>query len=301
MKTVLFRKFAFLFLFLSLITSCNQASHSKKLTQIENQYLEHFFKYLFDTTTAGYVLYGEKPLFLCAFKSVKNTVPGSAEHRDSVILTQGLKAWEKLNIKSKNYLLVFLETESEPLQEILLINKQAFLEIIRKNLSLFQFKLGSQINEHILLEKILSPHGFSTLLKGHEALQGILFGYGVENSLTYERGNALRKKTLGSSKLNPPFQFNQEPTTPEELEQQVIDYVNDQKGTGQNILDELSDFSFYTPESTDEIIPKIPFSFHTKSDESKKLLQDYKKAEQVILSLQSEDKFLDNVLERLKQ
>ncbi|HEV3270180.1 MAG TPA: hypothetical protein VGZ69_05985 [Candidatus Rhabdochlamydia sp.] len=42
-----------IFLFLSLAVGCFQHPH-KKLTELENQYLESFFRHLLETTTAGY-------------------------------------------------------------------------------------------------------------------------------------------------------------------------------------------------------------------------------------------------------
>lgn len=247
------------------------------------------------------MLYGEKPLLLCTFKSIENTIPGTAEHRDAVLFTQGLNAWKQLNIQSKNYLLIFFTSnKTKPFQELILINKKAFEDTVRKNLSLFQCKLGPQVNEQNLLNSILST-GFSSLLKSHEALQGILFGYGAENSLTYERGNALRKKALDYSKIHPPFQSTNEPVTPDELKERIMNYVASQGGTGQNLLDELSDFSFYIPENEDEIIPKIPFSFHSKSEETKKLLAAYKESEKTVIHLQAQKNFVEKVLERLKQ
>jgi hypothetical protein len=281
---------------------CTQHPRVNELTDLEQLYLESFFKHLFETTTAGYVLYGEKPLLLCSFKPIENTIPGTVEHKDAVIYTQGLKAWKKLNIQSKNYILISLPpNEVELFEVIFLINKKAFNKAVKNNISLFQLKLGPDVNDEGLLNSLLAPNGFSNLLKGHEALQGILFGYGLENSLTYERGNALRKMTINSSKVNPPFQYNSEPTTPEELMKQVISYVNSQEGHGQNLLNELADFSFYTPEINDEIIPKIPFSYHTKSEASKKLLDAYKESEKTVIKLQAQNNFLEKVLGRLAQ
>ncbi len=300
---ILYRCFRYyIFISFALVTGCDPHPHCNKLTDLENQYLESFFRHLFETTTGGYVLYGNKPLLLCPFKFIEKTIPGTIEHKDAVIFTQGLKAWKKLNIQSKNYLLVPLTNSgAEPFEVIILINKKAFNNAVQNNLSLFRFKLGPQVNGQNLLDSLLSPSGFSTLLKGHEALQGILFGYEAENSLTYERGNALRKMVFDASKVNPPFQYNFEPTTPEELKEQITSYVDSQAGVGQSILDELADFSFYVPENEDEIIPKIPFSYHTKSEESKKLLESYKESEKTLINLQAQKDFLDQVLGRLKQ
>lgn len=192
-------------------------------------------------------------------------------------------------------------TEFEPCEVIFLVNKKAFNSAVQNNLSLFQFKFGPQVDEQNLLDGLLSPNGFSHLLKGHEALQGILFGYGTENSLTYERGNSLRKMMFNSSQVNPPFQYHLEPSTPEALKEQVNSYVDSQLGVGQNILDELSDFSFYMSKNDNEIIPKIPFSYHTKSEESKKLLEAYQEAEKTLVNLQAQKNFLDQVLTRLKE
>lgn len=281
---------------------CAQHPRVNELTELENQYLECFFRYLFETTTAGYVLYGEKPFLLCSFMAIEKTIPGSIEHKDALIFTQGLQAWKKLNIQSNNYLLVsFSNNESVFSNVIIFVNKKAFKDVVKKNLPLFQFKLGPEVNEQNLLSNLLSPDGFTTMLKGHEALQGILFGYGVGNSLTYERGNALRKKALNARTVNPPFQHIHESTTPDQLKQEIVSYVDSGESYGQNVLNELADFSFYISDEKEEIIPKIPFSYHTKSEESKKLLDAYAESEKTVLYLRAQNNFLEKTLERLRQ
>lgn len=281
----------FIFLFLSLVMGCIQHPPVKELTELENQYLESFFKHLLETTPAGYVLYGEKPLASCHFKSVENTIPGTEEHRNAVLFSQGIHVLKKLNIQSKNYPFVFFINEPDSFQELILINKKAFKEIIRNNLSLFQYKLGPQVNEQNILDSVLSKG----LFRGHQALLGILFGFGIENSLTYERLNVLCNKALESSKINPPFQYTNEPKTIEEREKLFISYVNSQGDLGQNLLDEQADFT------CGEITPKICFAFHTNSEESKKLLAAYKELEHKMVHLQTQKNFVDQILERLKQ
>lgn len=280
---------------------CIQHPPVKELTKLENQYLESFFKHLLETTPAGYALYGEKPLVSCPFKSVENTIPGTEEHRNAVLFSQGIHVLKKLNIQSKNYPFVFF-TNNEPdsFQELILINKKAFEEIIRNNLSLFQYKLGPQVNEQNILDSVLS-NGLLALFRGHQALLGILFGYGIENSLTYERLNVLCNKALESSKINPPFQYTTEPTTIEEREKLFISYVNSQGGIGQNLLDEEADFTCSIPDSKEEITPKISFAFHANSEESKKLFAAYKELEHKMVHLQTQKNFVDQILERLKQ
>lgn len=290
--------FFFFFIFLG----CTERPSTNRLSNLENKYLEVFFRHLFETTTAGYVLYGEKPLFQCSFKAIENTIPGTVEHKNAIIFTQGLNAWKKLNIQSKNFLLIsIINNKDEHSQSFFIINKKALKKVIQKNLSLFQLKLGHQINEDRLLNGLLFPNGFSTILKGQEALQGILFGYGTENALTYERGNTLRKKIFSTPHVNPPFQYNLEPSTPDELKDKMTLYVNNQESNEQGILDELVDFSFYTPEIKDNVIPKIPFNYHTKSEESKKLLEIYKETEKTMITLQTHPDFLNKVIKRLQQ
>ncbi len=294
--------FFFIFSFIIFVfSSCSQNVHLSSLEEIEREYLEVFFRHLFQTTSAGYVLYGEKPLFLCTFHPIENTIPGTQEHKNAVILTQGINAWEKLNIVGKNYVLLFRpdkEMTSESSREIVILNKTAFKNVIKKNLTLFQFKLGPGVDENVVLDTFLSS-SFIDLFKGNEALQGIVLGYGTENSLTYERGNSLRKEVLNDAKITPPFFIHEEPETMEEIAQQIEKYASIHGGTWKNILDELADFSFYT-ENEEEVTPKIPFSFHTESEESRQLIKEYIEAEKKVISLLHDEKFLDKVIERFQ-
>lgn len=274
-----------------LISASPANSHSYKLSEVEIQCLDTFFRTLLKTTTAGYVLYGDKPLFACIFKSVENTIPGTVEYEDAIILTEGLKVWNKLKIMGKTYLFLSLEDQKRSSQEIILINKEAFNKVIRENLSLFRFKLGYQIDEYNILEKISSV-GFFAFFQGQEALQGILLGYGTGNAITYERGNSLRKAALQMS--------NSEPENVQDLKKRITDYAKVHGGNWETILRELDDFSFYTPQKEDTIIPKIPFSFHVNSEESKDLLIKYKRAEKRVVSLLNENKLVYKIINRIQ-
>lgn len=285
-----------------LLVSCTRNSSLHELKEIEINYLEVFFQYLFETTNVGYVLYGEKPISFCQIKSIEDTIPGTMEHKDSVILTQGLNAWKKLGITGKNYLFFSQASNEDPVfQEIVFVNKKAFQKAVRENLSLFRLKLGPQMNEQNLLENILTFNGFFHWLKGHESLQGILLGYGVENSLTYERGEALYKAVFKASGPNPPFQIIHEPETVGEVKQKMIDYAKTYRNNGESLVEELADFSFYTPEEGEKVIPKIGFTLHTESKESKNLIEEYKEVEKKVAAIQKEKKILEKVLKKFRE
>lgn len=277
---------------------CIQKSHPLALNEEEKHNLETFFHYLFENTTAGYVLYGEKPLTLCHYPSLENSSIDTPEYQEALMLEKGIETWNKLPGKSNKYLIAVIRTDPQtPYSSFLVINKTAFSKAVKENLSLFQFKLGTQCNEETLLNRLLAPCGFSQLLKGHESLQGILFGYGVQNSLTYERGNALRKKAEDFHLA----QGGLEATTPEELREQILNYIQAHNGDGQEILDELTDFSFFSPSPENAIAPKIPFSFHTSSEESATLINQYTLAEKELATLQSQNDFLDHVLKKVRE
>ena len=154
-----------------LIVSSNLFSLPTKsvaeLTQVEKESLERLFSTLFEGSTAGYVLYGVKPIFLSSYQIVDKD---SCEYEDwksyNWLLTKGIEVLEELKLTNSNYCIVTYDVLNQPSQrEIMFINKKALLKAIKRNLSIFHSQLNIQSSHQVILNNILSS-SFRDFFKG---------------------------------------------------------------------------------------------------------------------------------------
>lgn len=247
--------------------------------------LEVYFKDLFDKTTAGYVLYGEKPVDLEVIPLREKTIPGTNERRSSVIGLLALTYWQKIAPNPKNQNYIFLDFLDSDAHEITLINRKAFLDVVKTNSLLFDYKFGCSTTPQTLLENLIQ-NGFSSVFKENIALQGIVLGYGVENSICYECGSSFLKQLV--PKTSPPNQIPSPAKNPEEILQKI---------KNKNWANKLQDLTCYRSSETNDRV-KIPFSFLKNSKKSKQLLQSYKKYQANTDSVLTKTKFLSEVLQK---
>ena len=248
--------------------------------------LEVFFKDLFEKTTAGYVLYGQKPVDLEVILPLEKTIPGTKERRSSVVGLLALNYWNEIAPALKNQNHIFLDFSSPDGHEITIINRRAFLDVIKTNSLLFEYKFGNHIAPEALLENLIQ-NGFSSVFKENIALQGIVLGYGVENSICYESGSSFLKQL--TPQISPPNQLSSISKNPEEVLQKIKD---------KNWAKRLQDLTCYrATEKTDRV--KIPFSYLKNSKKSKELLQSYKTYQTNLDFVLNKKKFLSEVLQRL--
>ncbi len=256
------------------------------LTFSPEKILEIFFKDLFEDTTAGYVIYGQKPVDLEGFQIREKTIPGTKERYASVQGLLALKYWKEIspNIKNQNYILIDFPTPTG--YEITLINRQAFFNVVKANSLLFEYKFGIKITPDVLLDDLIQK-GFCSLFKENIALQGIVLGYGVENAICYECGSSFLKQLV--PKGLPPYRLPSSPKNPEELAKKIKD-KNWAKG--------IEDLTYYKASEINDRL-KIPFSFLKNSKKTKDLLNSYRKYQDNIDIILSKKKFLAEILYRL--
>lgn len=274
---------------LSVFLICSLFSEERQLAVFSSEkVLETFFRDLFEKTTAGYVLYGEKPVDLETFRERERTIPGTEERRSAVIGELGLRFWNRISPRGKgNYLL--LSSHDEAGWEILLVNRAAFLEIVKKNELLFEYKMGIGSTPQKMLDRLISE-GFEAVFKENIALQGIVLGYGVENAICYESGVSLKKRL--ESKVTPPFQMISGPKNPEEM----IEKLKAEKNWAKS---EIQNLSYYKSSKKNDRL-KIPFSFLKNSKKSEELISSYKKYQNSLDLVLAKKNFLGEVLNRFE-
>jgi len=264
--------------------------------------LDSFFKSLFENTTAGYVICGVKPIYLGNFCRPEWLMPGSAEHLEAIHAFLALKILKKLPQDSKlaNYILVNQGLDSIPSQnnEFMIINQKAFLRVVKENLVLFKYKFGHDITPENLLKKLISSnHGFSKLFGKEIALQGIVLGYGTNNSISYERASTFTELVASNTPSSPPNKLLPPPANEEEMITRIESLRTD--GNWMKVKEETKDFSFYQSQNPNDKL-KIPFSIHQNSIETIILLKEYRKAQNRLNSVLTNKNILNYVLKHLK-
>ena len=292
----------FILLFFSNVTIClfsNEITQQKSSLFFLNQdVLRSFFKNLLENTSAGYVIYGEKPIYLGSFCQPECWMPGSNEHKEAICTFLSLKALPH-ELMASNYILVSqgLQDLASESNEFILINQKAFLKVVKENLVLFKYKLGHTITPETLFEKLVDPRqGFSKLFKSNMALQGIVLGYGTNNSISFERVSP-----FGGASSNPSSPPNQLPPPPKTEEEMISRLENNAKNNGSwgQVKEEIKDISYYCSKDSDDKL-KIPFSFHQNSEETRILFQKYRKAESKVSRVLKDQDFPKNILKKLK-
>ncbi|MCB1115445.1 MAG: FKBP-type peptidyl-prolyl cis-trans isomerase [Chlamydiia bacterium] len=269
---------------------CNKNKQSEELLTI-------FWKELFQTTSAGYAIYGEKPLYLGNFCHPEWLMPGSPEHQEAnrcFLALQILESYFKQNAHPANCILINRGKSFLYPYEFMIINKKSFYERINENASLFKYKFGWKTSPESVLEDLISTdNSFLTLLRKELALQGILLGYGAENAISYERNSPIFNSFTSADPVHP---FKKLPPLPEEITEELEESYASKNPFWKKIREETEDFAPHCLQNREEGL-NIFFSFHKNCEKNRFLLEGYRKAQAKINTLFHEETFLENVLE----
>ncbi len=281
-----------------------------KLNASSRNILSLFFNELLEETSGGYALFSHKPIYLHDVCSEIIFFPGTLEHRNAVEFGEAFECLASmLQLSEKkansNYrLTLWMEPlrHKDSMKSITIINKAALAEVLNKNLSLFQSRLGWQATSETLLTQILNfKEGIGKLYSGHPALIGICLGYGTQNSILYERTSRLTQLVLNPS-ATAPFRIGPAPSNEQEMIQQLVALNEQPRLPYSSLQAELADITLSVRPPTSNLNgngTKIPFSYWGQSIESKNLLQDYGESEKKIKLFLNSPDFLNQLLLKL--
>ena len=153
------------------------------MSRDEKDLLSRVCSDLFHLTPVGYTIFGSKPM---SFVSGDEQIPSVAS------LLRGMAEKQMTFLETKNYLLFLDRTHVSPFfcesMSLYVVNKQLFLAVVQKNISLFRQYLGSATTpEGVLRSCSTIPWMFDNALRGKHVLLGILLGFGTQNSLDFQR------------------------------------------------------------------------------------------------------------------
>lgn len=190
-----------IFLFLCIVGffSLRPLSISQKLASIpekDRYVLEAFFRYILFEESFAYVLFGDKPVSLSGYFDPKEISGDNLIfirqllHKKNWIVKRGFEVWQKYQhlFPSSNYRLnIERSLEFDSIFHITLFSKKNVFLMFEKHSKDFKKILGSEITVEALWKECGNDHWHRTALKNHEALFGILLGYGRENACLYHR------------------------------------------------------------------------------------------------------------------
>ncbi|MES2344394.1 MAG: hypothetical protein V4494_00445 [Chlamydiota bacterium] len=154
--------------------------------------IENLFRTLVFEDSFSFTLFGDKPISWESryhFNSQKSKKPRTlfrALHRSNLKVRRGWAVWQKYSSLFPSSLYVFKGFEEDDSFAIVLINKAAFLNTVAQYQEDFKRVLGGNISPLGLLDQCENQE-FSTAIHQHEALIGILLGFGRNNSFRFER------------------------------------------------------------------------------------------------------------------
>lgn len=312
-----------LFVFLLVLLgsySCTDSSKIKNELKVKNfisslsteeiKLLEDFFRMLVGKKALGYVLFGEKPIFV--WDQSKNKI---SLRKQSLLFKKGVRLWEKFNVlpDKKKYFINPMQRMEPNSNSVLFINKAALQKIINENLSLFRYVLGCNITAKNLVEDFTNPEkGFMEITKYNRTLIGIVLGYGTDNSLLVSREedlsqylNSFEDIPLNSKKTRESQDKNWDKEL-EKLERVTSLFRGDPllpKYGYSSLQSELQDLKskttvFWKLYKRDPV--RLPwFACVEKSFETKALLKRYTEAQQKIGQVLDSPNFLEQILYKL--
>jgi hypothetical protein len=169
---------------------------SPVIDQKDREILEPYFNALVTHQELGYVLLGEKPAILLGYVhhlSWKHPLYslGSSHYfyKGNQLQKKAWEIWKKYSPQISDRFLVTEEVNpSSPLcANVFVIHRDLFCEVVNENREIFENILGRKITGEALYEQAKQTPLFSVLLKGNEALLGIILGYGKTNSMLFSQ------------------------------------------------------------------------------------------------------------------
>lgn len=155
---------------------------SKKQKTLLNDFLSTLAE-----SSAGYVLYGDKPMSIEICDSPTLRFLSSPNAR-TIALVKGKEMWEDMKLSQENKEYVLIVSEQETSSHFVCINRKNFLQTVRDNIALFQYVLGPLVTpENLLNELINSKHRFYQVLQNDPVLLEILLGHGRQNAIVHSR------------------------------------------------------------------------------------------------------------------
>lgn len=171
-----------------------------KLSVKDKKKLSILFNHLFFNDCFAYSILGNKPLSWASYKESKpgwqfkifEKITSGTYNKE---LDKGWKVWSKIKNHIQNKELIFENFPNEHgWRSILLINKNLFNSVIIANKKHFEIVLEKEIKDGLqLLQESENKSILEYTLKNHQALIGIVLGYGTNNAWFFHEAIKTKK------------------------------------------------------------------------------------------------------------
>ncbi|PWU14973.1 MAG: hypothetical protein C5B45_03530 [Chlamydiae bacterium] len=181
-----------LWLFLGGLAFCS-FPRKNPISEKESLFMEALLQSMIFEQDFGYTLFGDKPVSLAEYFLNPSFDTIFFGKRGSLFPIA--EAWSILEKNvlchlQGNYLLLKQANHTKnfcPFQ-IIIINKSSFLQTVTEHLDLFCKLLEKKLDPKELLDEVIfNQRSLWDILKGNQALYGIVLGYGKKNSLAFKR------------------------------------------------------------------------------------------------------------------
>lgn len=159
---------------------------TQELSKRQKTLLQDFL-YTLSNSTAGYVIYGDKPMSIevCDVPSLRFL---SSPNARTVSLIKGKELWEDMQISPEDKEFTLTTYQNDTSCHFIVINRKAFLQAVRENLPLFQYVLGPAVTpENLFTTLTTAKNKFYQVLNEDAALIEILLGHGRQNAIVHSR------------------------------------------------------------------------------------------------------------------
>jgi hypothetical protein len=162
----------------------------------------------------AYTIFGDKPVSEDNYFAL---VDGDRSYKQT-FLSNGKKVWQKYSHLFPLTKFFFKFQRTEDFEDIILVNKQAFLDTANAHLSIFKNILGGELDANSLLTKIMNADTtYADSLHHHSGLIGLLYGFGYCNAFIHFKQNQLNQQI--EKFISPPFTCFNDSMTGELMEE----------------------------------------------------------------------------------
>lgn len=173
-------------------------AHVLVLSKKDKKRLFNFMQEIFAGDSFAYTILGSKPVAWATYRTLLPFTTWSAFYSSldkyNRTMRLGWKTWEKYrHLFTSAYFFQEEVTNHPGFSSILLVNEQAFNAAVDKNKEDFQQVLKSEPIDGKTLLRLAKNHPLmGEVLQGHQALLGIVLGYGRNNSWEFLERSKVR-------------------------------------------------------------------------------------------------------------
>ena len=235
---------------------------SVQMTPEEHYYLATFFNVILFSDDFSYLLFGSKPVACTSFeKSIPFNFSYECVSGFNFTINKGLEVFKKYrHLFSSRNIIVHLSEDAD-YTYLLMINRENLLKTLEEHINDFQQVLGQNYTTDSLFAQITGKEYLADVIKNHEALLGILLGYGRNNAWNFHQKNKLSRRL---NRFKPPIKRDSS------LEKEFAELVKKTTFFSDDVHEKK--YILKSPR-----IPLLHFMADPNSPETKKLREQYGK------------------------